>query len=179
MPLPRLTFDELPTAAREAVRPRFERLGYLGEVFSLVGHNETSLLALLAFADNVGASASPEQKEIVALTVSTLNGARAELNQHEQRSLRIGMSSARVAAVETLELQHPELDDGDAAIMRLAIATTRSDWSDARAALYAVVESFGAEVAVALLMQTGYYLMANAVGHVLDVQPQVPSIFEE
>ncbi|GAC1382657.1 MULTISPECIES: carboxymuconolactone decarboxylase family protein [Actinomycetes] len=177
-PLRRLTFEELPAAAREAVRPRYERLGYLGEVFSLVGNSESSLLALLAFADGAGQPATPVQREVVALAVSQVNRALSELYQHEQRALKVGMSIEDVAAVESLDPAHPDLDADAAVVLRLAVATARGDWTAARDALAAAGERFGDEVAAALLMQTGYYVMANAVGHVLDLTPPVPSIFD-
>lgn len=178
-PLPRLSFDELPAGAREAVRPRYERLGYLGEIFSLLGSNETTLLALLGFADGVGRTLDPVQREVVALTVSAAKTAESELFQHERRALSIGMPRALIEAIEMLDPDRDDLGPDVAVIVRLGLSIARERWDEARPALAEAVERLGAETAVALLMQAGYYVMATAIGHVLDLTPPVRSIFAE
>lgn len=177
--LPRLTFDDLPTRAQDAVRARYERLGYLGEIFSLVGNNESSLVGLLAFADSAGAGTDATHREILALSISSVNGALSEVYQHEHRSLKIGMTKRQVAAIERLDPADPDIDDDASVVLQLGVAVARGEWTTARSALNTAADRFGADVAVALLMQAGYYVMVNAVGHVLELSPPVSSIFDE
>src|SRR5258708_29920081 len=49
--IPRLTFEELEPGLAEALRPRYQRLGYLGEFFRCMGHQPAALRAFVEFTD--------------------------------------------------------------------------------------------------------------------------------
>ena len=45
--IPKLAFDELPASIAALLRPKYERLGYLGEFFARTAHQEAALRAFI------------------------------------------------------------------------------------------------------------------------------------
>ena len=176
-PISPLAFEDLSLASQDLLRPRYERLGYLGEIFGVLGNDDAVLRAFVGFAD---ASASPvdqDVREVVALAIAAATDAEPELFQHERRALRLGFTSDEIAAIETLDPDHSDLRAGTRDVRAASAAAARGDWAGARAALAKLSTAAGPSVAAGVLLQIGYYLMATSMGHILALTPPVTSIF--
>ena len=72
--IPRLAADALPQNLAVMLRPRVERLGYLGEFFRCAAHQPAALVSFMAFTENLKHALPDRLTETVALTVSTRSG---------------------------------------------------------------------------------------------------------
>lgn len=177
--IPPLAFGDLSEEAQDVLRPRYERLGYLGDVFGALGHNDSALRAFVAFADASATPVDQNLREVVALAAAAASNAEPELFQHERRALGLGFTRAEIAAIETLDPDHPDLPTGGANVVAATVSVVRQDWAAARAAMSALVAKSGPEHASGVLLQIGYYVMATSIGHALGLTPPVNSIFAE
>src|SRR5262245_51392099 len=96
--IPRLADDELAPELSAALRPRVQRLGYLGEFFRCAAHAPDALLAFMAFTDAAKGELPDRIVELVALTASVCAGSDYERNQHERLAVRLGLGRDWVAA---------------------------------------------------------------------------------
>ncbi|AHH19917.1 hypothetical protein NONO_c51330 [Nocardia nova SH22a] len=179
LPITPLGFDELTSESRELLRGRYERLGYLGDVFGVLGNNDGALRSFVAFADSSAKAADSNIREVVALAVAAATGAEPELFQHEHRALRLGFTREAIAAVESLDPNHPDLPADAAVVQAASTAAARGEWKQARESLAQLVSEAGADHAVGVLLQIGYYLMATSMGHILGLGAPVSSIFTD
>src|SRR5574341_2382616 len=99
--IPRLTPDALRPDVAEMLRPRVERLGYLGEFFRCAAHQPDALKSFMAFTNDLKKALLDPLTETVALTVSTELGNAYERHQHERLSIKLGFGEEWVRAVET------------------------------------------------------------------------------
>src|SRR6478736_6268068 len=97
-----LEFDELSPELREALRGRYQRLGYLGDFFRVMGHQPGALGAFEQFTTECKQALPMLVAEAVALTAATRLGNDYERHQHERLAVRSGANRAWVAAVEAL-----------------------------------------------------------------------------
>lgn len=178
--LKRFQFDELDPRARDLLRERVERLGYLGEFFQVTGA-QPSLLApfmemTLAFKDLL-----PQRLiEVGALTVASLMENRYELHQHERLSAKLGFGEEWIRAVEALSPDSaPGLSGDEQAVQRLVIAMVERRGKDVEPELDAVVGAIGAEQTVAVMFLVGRYITHALIVNSLALAPPVASIFKE
>jgi hypothetical protein len=184
-----IEFEDLDPALRDALRPRYERLGYLGDFFRLMAHQPAALLHFDRFTEETKRALGPARAEVVALTAATRLGNDYERHQHEQLAIALGRSTCWVADVERLAPDRPgsALDDAERAIQSFVLASIdtlvpplAADRATASAdALGRVVEIVGDADAAAVAM-----LAARFVGHALvsracTLAPPVPSIFAD
>jgi len=173
--IPRLRMEELPAALAEALRPRVERLGYLGEFFQCAANAPDALLAFDVFTASLKRALPDRATEVVALTVATRLGNTYERNQHEQLCRRLGLGDLWIGAVEALE---PDaLGEHDGAVQRLALAVVDRQGHDVRVELEAVIDALGGPAAMAVLLVIGRYVTHSLVVNALALRPPVPSIF--
>lgn len=175
--IPRLHMDELPAALAEALRPRVERLGYLGEFFQCAAHAPDALLAFDVFTAALKRALPDRVTEVVALTVATRLGNAYERHQHEQLCRRLGFAPVWIRAVE--DLQPDALGGAEGTVQRLALAMLDRQGRDVGAELDAVIDALGAPAAMAVLLVVGRYVTHSLVVNALGLQPPVPSIFAE
>lgn len=177
--IPKLTFAELPASIAVLLRPKYERLGYLGEFFARTAHQETALKAFIEFTDAAKGSLRDNVVELIALTVATMKGVDYEKNQHERLAVKLGMSRAWVADVERLApAQATLLDPTERTVQAYVIAAVERDGRDVGELLDAVVDTLGYEDAVAVMMVMGRYTTHAIIVNSLGIGPPVPSIFE-
>jgi alkylhydroperoxidase family enzyme len=100
--IPKLSFAELPASIATLLKPKYERLGYLGEFFARTAHQEAALKAFIEFTDAAKGSLGDNVVELIALTVASMKGVDYEKNQHERLAVKLGMSREWVADVERL-----------------------------------------------------------------------------
>lgn len=171
-------FDDLEPALREALRGRYERLGYLGDFFGLMAHQPDALRHFDAFTEALKAALGPVLTELVALTVATRLRNDYERHQHERLAVARGLDASWVADVEALD---PDRLPGDqATVQRFALAAIdgiEHGGGGSPSAFAAVVAGCGDATSAAVAL-----LVARFVGHAVvaaacQLTPPVRSIF--
>ncbi len=176
----RLGLDELAPELAEKLRPRVERLGYLGEFFACAGHQPAALAGFVDFTEALKQALPARLTQLIALSVAGELGNDYERNQHERLALRLGLSRAWIAAVNERDPDHASAFDAtDRAAQALALAVVRRSGRDVAGELAEVVERVGAEQAVGVLFVIGRYVAHALFVNALGIRPPVPSIFED
>ena len=161
----RIGFDALDPTLREVLRPRVERLGYLGEFFQCAAHQPDALISLNALTEQLRGALPDDAAEIVALTVATVTGNDYERHQHERLSLKLGFGEDWIKRVIALD------DGGIVQRTVLALLEDRGRGAD----VDALAADKGDAFAVAVLLLTGRYVMHSMVVNALGLDPPVPS----
>lgn len=165
---PRIGFEQLPDELRTALRPRVERLGYLGEFFQVAAHQPEALHAFNDFTEALKRALDWRLVETIALTIASLTDNAYERVQHEHLALKLGMSEPEVRALVAGTADRERFSDAELGAARLAreVAHARGGaCTEAYASLEALV---GPAVAVGCLMTATRYLahatMSNTWG---------------
>ena len=175
----RFELDELPAPLAETLRPRVERLGYLGEFFKCAANAPAALLAFHQFTEALKQALPNRVTEVVALTAAAELGNDYERHQHERLCRTLGFADAWIAAVERCAPAEPsELDDTDRAVQTLVLAVLSRDGCGVGAELAAVIDVIDAPAAVAILLLIGRYVSHALFVNALDLAPPVSSIFD-
>ena len=175
--IPRLALDQLAPALAARLKPRVERLGYLGEFFQCAAHQPAALAAFVEFTEASKQGLDENLVELIALTAATRLGNDYERHQHERLSVRLGLGREWVAAVERCE--PAALSDREAIVQRYVLRAIDMHGHGVSDELAAVVEALGPEPAVAVMMVLGRYLVHALIVNSLGLAPPVPSIFED
>jgi alkylhydroperoxidase family enzyme len=176
-----LEYAALDPDLRAALRPRVDRLGYLGSFFAVMGHQPAALMAFDRFTEELKRALGPRLAELVALTVATRLGNDYERTQHERLALSTGCSPEWIAAVERLAPDTdaaPHLDSTDRCVQRFCIAAVDRAPSSADL-LDDLVMSVGDAVASGAALLTARFVAHALVSAACRLEPMVPSIFEE
>ena len=177
--IPRFSFDELPAAIADALRPKYERLGYLGEFFAATAHQPEALKAFIDFTDLAKGELDMRLVELIALTVATMKNVAYEKNQHERLAFRLGYGRDWVAAVEQLAPDaQTALSDDERCVQRYLIAAVARDGAGTAELLNEVRSRLGTGQAVAVLFVLGRYVAHAVFVNSLDIGPPVSSIFD-
>ena len=173
----RLRMDDLPPALAEALRPRVERLGYLGEFFQCAANVPDALLAFDVFTAALKRALPDRITELVALTVSTRCGNAYEQHQHERLCRRLRLGDEWIRTVERLDPSG--LGGTDATVQALTLAMLERNGHGVRAELEQVVDALGPPAAMAVLLAIGRYVTHSLVVNALALRPPVASIFAD
>jgi len=173
--IPRLAAEDLPAEIAALLRPRVERLGYLGEFFRCAAHQPAALASFMAFTEDLKRALPDRLTETVALTVSTLLENPYERHQHEGLCLKLGFDQDWIRAVEALEPARAELSEAESRVQALALAVVRRHGKDTTAELDASVALIGYAQAIAALMLVGRYVTHALMVNALDLAPPVES----
>jgi alkylhydroperoxidase family enzyme len=177
--IPRFSFDGLPAEVAEALRPKFERLGYLGEFFAATAHQPAALKAFIDFTELSKGELDMRLVELIALTVATMKAVAYEKNQHERLAFRLGYGREWVAAVEALAPEDQDLLSPDEkCVQKFVIAAVAQDGAGAGPVLGEVVDALGVPQAVAVLFVMARYVSHAVIVNSLDIGPPVSSIFD-
>jgi alkylhydroperoxidase family enzyme len=176
--IPRLSSDALRRDVADMLRPRVERLGYLGEFFRCAAHQPAALISFMAFTDDLKQALPDRITEIVALTVSTELGSAYERHQHEQLSIKLGFGEPWVRAVEALSPDNAAMNDHERRVQALTLAVVRRRGHGTADELNAVVSAIGHEQAIAVLMLIGRYVTHAFMVNALELRPPVASPLE-
>lgn len=173
MSTPRIAFEQLPEDLREQLRPRVERLGYLGEFFQVAAHQPGALSHFVSFTEALKGALPAPLTEAIALTVATATGNDYERVQHERLALSLGIEEATVRALVAGELDR--LDPEPRAAAELAAEVVAARGGSCAASYLRLEELVGAEVAVGCLMVAGRYLAHATMSNTWGLTPPVAS----
>jgi alkylhydroperoxidase family enzyme len=177
--IPRLSQEELHPELEAFLRPRIQRLGYLGEFFQCTAHQPKALLSFLQFTDHLKHALPENLTEVVSLSVAQLMNNGYERVQHERLSLKLGFSEDWVREVLSLSSNgHGALSKQELLVQRLAIAALDRKGHDVAQELEPVVQSLGPAMTIALLMLIGRYVSHAMIANALNLAPPVPSPLE-
>jgi alkylhydroperoxidase family enzyme len=174
-----LDFEELAPELREALRPRQQRLGYLGDFFRYTAHQPEALLAFTTFTETLRDALPEDVGSLVALTLARRTGNRYEQNQHERLAVARGLAVAWIGDVLQLRPDAASsLTQPQRAVQRLCLAMAEDFGRDAEAPLAGVVELLGERDAVGVLLLGGRYLAHAAIANALRLEPPVAAVLE-
>ncbi|MEO8603416.1 MAG: carboxymuconolactone decarboxylase family protein [bacterium] len=177
--IPRLPLDAMPAPLAAALRPRVERLGYLGEFFQCAANVPDALLAFQQLTEALKAALPDRVTEVVALSVASQLGNDYERHQHERLCRRLGFADEWIRAVEAgSPSEMAALDDTDRAVQHLTLAMLARHGHAVHAELDAVVQRLGAASAVAVLLLVGRYVTHALAVNALNLAPPVASPLE-
>lgn len=171
--IPRLTPAEMPPALAAMLRPRVERLGYLGEFFRCTAHQPEALMSFIALTEALKEALPERLTEVVALTVAQVMDNAYERVQHERLSLKLGFGEPWVRGV--LALRPEKLSAPESLVQRLALAVVERRGQGSEAELETLVEAIGHQQAIAVLLLIGRYVMHALIVNTLNLAPPVPS----
>src|SRR5713226_7712067 len=100
--IPRLSMAELDPKLAKLLRPKFERLNYLGDFFQYTGHQPRALISFYTLTEDLKEALPDNLTELVALTVATLMDNAYERVQHERLALKLGFSESWIRDVLSL-----------------------------------------------------------------------------
>lgn len=199
-PLAPLAFDDLAPELADVLRPRYDRLGYLGGFFAAMGRQPTALAHFEQFTLSLREALSPALGEVVALTAATRLGNDYERHQHERLAINRGLTRDWVAAVEhgarhtapEEDVDEGALDDAERAAQAFVLAALETlvpsdhgtaghgtaDQRDSTVALGDLVAATDEATATAIVLLTGRFVAHALVSRACGLTPPVPSIFD-
>jgi alkylhydroperoxidase family enzyme len=167
---------ELDPHLAELLRPKVERLQYLGEFFQVTGHQPRALISFYTLTEDLKKALPDNLTELVALTISTRMNNAYELVQHERLSLKLGLSEAWIREVTSLLSERDgNLSECEVIVQKLALAVIERGGHDTGAELEDVVKAIGHEQSIAVLMLIGRYVMHAMIANSLALKPPVSS----
>src|SRR6059058_1793129 len=115
-PATHVPLERMPAELRDLLRPRVERLGYLGEFLQRAAHQPDALAAFYRWTEALKEALPFRLVEVIALTVATQTGNDYERIQHERLALTGGMTEDEIVAVERMRPGTcPTLEEGEVA----------------------------------------------------------------
>ena len=174
--IPRLAFEELRPDLAEMLRPRVERLGYLGEFFKCAGHQPQALMTFMRLTEDLKHALPDRLTEVVSLTVATVYENDYERVQHERLSLKLGFGEAWARGVISLRADGSGgMSEAEILTQKLTLAVIERHGHSANVELEAVIKAVGHEQAIAVLMLIGRYITHALIVNSLNLAPPVPS----
>ena len=178
--LPRIEFDDLPADPAATRTSRVKRLGYLGEFFKCAAHQPRALAAFMELTE-VSQEGLPDRlAEVIALTCAAWMGNAYERNQHERLCVRLGFARDWVAAVNARKPEaNPLLTAEERSVQHLTLTVLETHGRVAGGLFEETVQSLGPRLAMAALMVIGRCMAHGLIANTLQLEPPVPSIFED
>lgn len=176
--VPCIAYEQLPDALREQLRPRVERLGYLGEFFQIAGHQPEALACFVGYTEALKGALDWRLVEAIALTVAAETGNGYERVQHERLALELGMHVAEVRALVEGNASHahePAFDEAELAAVRLAREVVGARGRACTPAYESLEQLVGHTVAVGCLMTATRYLMHSTMSNTWGLRAPVVS----
>ncbi len=178
--IPRLSAAEMAPELAQMLRPRIERLGYLGEFFQCTAHQPQALISFLKLTEDLKQALPDKLTEIVALTVASVTRNSYERVQHERLSLKLGFGKSWLQEVISLEPgSSRELTDEEVLAQKLVLAVVARQGHVTDAEFGALVDAIGHKQAIAVLMLVGRYMMHAVIANTLGLRPPVASPLDE
>ncbi len=177
--IPRLEMKQFPPELAAALKPKVDRLRYLGEFFKCMGNQPKALLSFHTLTEDLKHALPDNFTEVVALTVAGMMQNRYERHQHERLCIKLGFDKNWVREINALAPARGALLRADErAVQAFAMAVVSRNGREVEKEFDAVAQAVGAEYAVAVIMLIGRYVMHALIANALALTPPVPSIFE-
>ena len=177
--IPRLSSGEMPPDLAEYLRPRVERLGYLGEFFQCAAHQPRALLAFMTFTEELRKALPENLTETVALSVSNLMNNAYERVQHERLCLKLGFEKEWIREVNAIAPSAAtRMSEEEWRVQTLVIAAVNQDGHDCKKEFESVIDAIGHAQAIAVLLLIGRYMTHALTVNCLALQPPVASPLE-
>ena len=174
--IPRLSMAELDPDLAELLRPKVERLNYLGEFFQCTGHQPRALISFCALTEDLKKALPDNLTELVALTIATKMNNTYERVQHERLSLKLGLGEAWVREVGSLSSNRDgNLSENEVVVQKFVLAVIERGGHETGAELEEVVKAIGHEKGIGVLMLIGRYVMHALIANSLALKPPVTS----
>ncbi|MEP6912495.1 MAG: hypothetical protein ABI923_07060 [bacterium] len=175
--IPRLSMGELDPQLAELLRPKVERLNYLGEFFQCTGHQPAALISFYRLTEDLKQALPDNLTELVALTIAGKMNNSYERVQHERLALKLCLSEAWVREVISLKPEG-QLSQTEMLVQKLTLAVLERRGHDTGAEFENVIRAVGHKEAIAVLMLIGRYVMHALIANCLELQPPVSSPLE-
>jgi alkylhydroperoxidase family enzyme len=161
----------------QILRPRVERLGYLGEFFQCAAAHPAALKSFYQFTEDLKKALPTQITEVVALTVSSRLRNAYERVQHERLSLALGLKENWIRDVLRCQPRKlvTSLSDVDRTVQSLVLSVLRHQGKNSGRRLDDVVRAIGTSEAIAVLMLIGRYTAHAQMVNCLDLEPPVAS----
>lgn len=172
--IPRLSLTELDPQLAEVLRPKVERLNYLGEFFQCTAHQPKALISFYALTEDLKEALPDNFTELVALTIATKMKNDYERVQHERLALKLGFTETWIREVESLK-PGGQLSPTESRVQSLTVAILDRQGRGTDHELEEVVKDIGHKPAVAILMLIGRYVMHALIANSLELKPPVSS----
>jgi alkylhydroperoxidase family enzyme len=177
--IPRLSQQELHPDLEAFLRPRIDRLGYLGEFFQCTAHQPEALLSFLEFTDHLKHALPNNLTEVVSLSVAQLMDNSYERVQHERLSLKLGFGENWLREVLSLSANGKgTLSEREVLVQRLVVAVLNRKGHNTTRELETVIQSIGPAMTIAILMLIGRYVSHAMIVNSLNLAAPVPSPLE-
>lgn len=164
-----LDLADLPENLQDRLRPRVERLGYLGDFFRYCGHQPEALLHFYEFTESLKDALPSDLTETVALTIASRTRNSYEQVQHERLSRRLGFGEEWITALVSADAGTAHLSDVQRAARELALAMVAGRWDGAASWLSRLADQVGQQQAVGVLMVSARYLAHSAISNTLHL----------
>ena len=174
--IPRLSMQDLNPQLTEMLRPKVERLKYLGEFFQCTGHQPRALMSFYQLTEDLKEALPDNLTELVALTVAAKLDNSYERVQHERLALKLGFNEAWIREVKSLKARAgSQLSPEELRVQQLTLAILERHGHGTKAELEQVIETLGHKSAVAILMLVGRYVMHALIANSLELKAPVSS----
>ncbi len=174
--IPRLSMSELDPQLADLLRPKVERLNYLGEFFQCIGHQPHALISFYTLTEDLKKALPDNLTELVALTVAVKMNNAYERVQHERLALKLGFSEAWVRAVISLRAKSGgQLSETELQVQQFATSVLERNGQETETELKQVIQAIGHKDAVAVLMLIGRCVMHALIANCLALKPPVNS----
>ena len=174
--IPRLSITDLDPDLAELLRPKVERLNYLGEFFQCTGHQPRALISFYTLTEDLKKALPDNLTELVALTIAAKMNNAYERVQHERLSLKLGLSDAWVReVVSLLSNREGNLSETELVVRKFVLAVIERGGHETGAELEEVVKAIGHEKGIGVLMLIGRYVMHALIANSLALKPPVTS----
>ncbi len=174
--IPRLSYSELDPQLAELLRPKVERLKYLGEFFQCTGHQPRALMSFYSLTEDLKEALPDNLTELVALTIAAKMRNAYERVQHERLAIKLGFSEEWVREILSLEANdRSRLSPEELLVQRFCIAVLEREGHESSGEFESVIKAIGHKDAVAVLMLIGRYVMHTLIVNCLALEPPVTS----
>ena len=174
--IPRLSITDLDPDLAELLRPKVERLNYLGEFFQCTGHQPRALISFYTLTEDLKKALPDNLTELVALTIAAKMNNAYERVQHERLSLKLGLSEVWVREVVSfLSNRKGNLSETELVVRKFVLAVIERGGHETGAELEEVVKAIGHEKGIGVLMLIGRYVMHALIANSLALKPPVTS----
>lgn len=172
--IPRVSLTQMPEDLANMLKPRVQRLGYLGEFFQCAANQPEALKCFQEFTEALKHALPDRTTELIALTVAKKMDNAYEQSQHERLSLKLGFGEWWVRDVLSLGVSINALSETEAEVQRLVIAVIDRHGIGTRVELERAINLVGHEKAVAILLLIGRYVTHSFFVNSLQLAPPVP-----